>query len=223
VIIPFFLKIKAAIFVLKAFLQTKTYHMLPRLLSAVLWICSILVVQAQNEWPREVPYLTNGKIIIFQPQPESFEGNKLKSRAAVSIREKAESEPIYGVIWSECRTETNRDSRIVTLESVVITDTRFPDSPAVKNLEGLKTYLETEAPNWGLEISLDQLLTELENSTYSKAENLNTAPPKIFYREKPTTLVLIDGEPKEKYDEDMKIDRVMNTPFLIVHDKDTKA
>lgn len=194
--------------------------MYSRIVFSAIMLLSGLCLTAQNEWPREIPYQENGKIIIFQPQPESFEGNKLKSRSAISIREKAESEPIYGVIWSECVTETDRDTRQVTLESVKVTDARFPDSPAVKDLEQFKKYIETEAPKWDLEISLDQLLTELEHSTETKAENLNTAPPKIFYTEKPATLVLIDGEPKAKYDEAMKVDRIMNSPFLILEEKE---
>lgn len=191
-----------------------------RIIFTAILLLSGLWLTAQNEWPREIPYKENGKIIIFQPQPESYVGNKLKSRAAISIREKAESEPIYGVIWSECVTETNRDTRLLSLESVKVTDARFPDSPAVKDLDEFKAFIESDAPTWDLEISLDQLLTELEHCTASKAENLNTAPPKIYYSEKPTTLIIIDGEPRTKYDEDMKLDRVMNSPFLIVKEKE---
>ncbi|MCC6412510.1 MAG: hypothetical protein IT270_12675 [Saprospiraceae bacterium] len=194
--------------------------MYPRIVISIILSLSGLWLTAQNEWPREIPYKDNGRIIIFQPQPESLVGNKLKSRAAISIREKTESEPIYGVVWTECITETNRDTRMMTLESIKVTDTRFPDSPAVKDLANFKKFIETEAPTWGLEISLDQLLTELENSTATKAENLNTAPPKIYYTEKPTTLIIIDGEPRTKYDEDMKLDRVMNSPYLILEEKD---
>jgi len=193
--------------------------MYPRIAITAMLLFSGLWLTAQNEWPREIPYKDNGKIIIFQPQPEAYEGNKLKSRAAISIREKLESEPVFGVVWSECITETNRDTRMLTLESIKITDTRFPDSPAIKDVEALKKYIETEAPKWELQISLDQLLTELEQSTYAKAENLNTAPPKIFYSDKPSTLVLIDGEPKGQYDDDMKVNRILNSPFLIVQEK----
>ena len=50
-------------------------------------------------------------------------------------------------------------------------------------------------------------------------EGLKHDAPKIFYREKPTVLVTIDGEPKTKEDSKSGIVYVMNTPFFIAQQK----
>ncbi|MEI6088759.1 MAG: hypothetical protein WCR66_14295, partial [Bacteroidota bacterium] len=61
--------------------------------------CLIFFAQAQSDWPKEIPISNGGKITIYQPQPEKLVGVKLSGRAAVSIRKKANEEPVFGAIW----------------------------------------------------------------------------------------------------------------------------
>ena len=49
-------------------------------------------------WPQEIT-TPNGQIIIYQPQPEKLEGNRLFGRSAVSLEGSKSEEPIFGVIW----------------------------------------------------------------------------------------------------------------------------
>lgn len=179
-------------------------------------LCLPFVLQAQSQWPREIQIADGGKVVIYEPQFESYDGIKLAARAAVQVKKTAKEEPIFGAIWAEATTQTNRDTRMLDLESIKITDVRFPDVTDSVQIQKLKTLLETEIPKWHHEISLDDLLSNLEEATFSTADGLKTTPPKIIYTTKPTTLVLIDGEPKVKKDEDMKMERVMNSPYLIV-------
>ena len=47
---------------------------------------------AQDQWPQEFP-IQDGKIFVYQPQLESFKGDKIKGRAAISFHKKDEKEP----------------------------------------------------------------------------------------------------------------------------------
>src|SRR5271170_4984811 len=54
-------------------------------------------------WPRTLS--NNEQITVYQPDVESWTGNQIIERAAVSILTRASSEPSYGVIWITARTE----------------------------------------------------------------------------------------------------------------------
>jgi len=180
------------------------------------------ISQAQDEWPRTLQTKSGGTIVIYQPQSESLKDGKLVGRAAVSVREIAGNEPIFGAIWYETNLLTDRDSRMATLESVKITNVKLPGVEDSTRLNRFRKFLETEIPKWKLEISMDALLATIEEQQGVVSDDLKNEPPKVIYTTTPTTLVLIDGEPKLKQDENLKMQRVINTPFLIVQSTEDK-
>jgi hypothetical protein len=177
---------------------------------------------AKENWPKEIPLKDGGKITIYQPQPESLMGPNLKSRAAISVKKSAKAEPVFGVVWSECFLETDRNNRMATLQSIKITDVKFPDVQDTSKINALKKTIETEVLKWHMEISLDELAATLEENNKTSDDKLNTSPPKIIYTNKPTTLVLMDGEPIVKKDDKMNMERVTNTPYLILKSPEDK-
>ncbi len=179
-------------------------------------------VLAQDEWPKEIPLNSGGKVVIYQPQPETLEGNTLTARAAVSVREQKNSEPVFGAAWAKVQLLTDRDTRMATLESIEITDARFPNVEDQTKIDKFKSLLETEIPKWNLELSLDNIVATLEDTDYTDAPDLNTSPPKIIYATTPSTLVLIDGEPKLEENKDAGVDLVVNTPFLILRNPEDR-
>lgn len=200
----------------------KTEHFMKQPFILFLLLCTAGIrAQSDNQWPREIPLKDGGKVVIYQPQPESYTGNKVASRAAIQVKKTAKEEPIFGAVWTEATMLTNRDTRMMSLESIVVKDVRFPDVQDETQIEQLKVLIETEVPKWDIEISLDKLLASLEQDSKGSSDGLNMDPPKIIYAQKPTTLVLIDGEPEIKKDDEMKMERVMNTPFLIVKNSGT--
>jgi hypothetical protein len=56
-------------------------------------------------------------------------------------------------------------------------------------------FIETEVPKWNLEMSLDELVATIKKD-HPDAEVYNNDPPKIIYRDKPSTLVFIDANQK---------------------------
>jgi hypothetical protein len=176
---------------------------------------SLQRLQAQTTWPREIPFVkTGGKVIIYQPQPDAVEGNTLTGRAAIAGKEKASDELIFGAIFFEAKLLTDKATRKASLESIKITNAKIKgvdDEEKIKQLIGL---IETEVPKWNLEISIDQLASTIKKE-HPDAEIYNNTPPKIIYKNKPTTLVILDGEPKIQKDKDLDAERVVNSPNLL--------
>ncbi|ULQ55567.1 hypothetical protein KJS94_13020 [Flavihumibacter rivuli] len=168
------------------------------------------------QWPREIALKDGGKITIYQPQPESLNGNKLSGRAAVSIKKTSKDEPIFGAVWSEGILSTDMNSRTAILESIKITRSKFPGIENEDDLKKLASLLEQEVPKWQLEITLDDINTSIARENKQAQDDFKTNPPTILYSNEASQLVLIDGKPEIKKDKDMDMEKVMNTPFLIV-------
>ncbi len=62
---------------------------------------SIGLIAADGNWPKEIKAKSGAVITIYQPQPQSLQGDKLIGRAAFSVKEKPGNELIFGVFWAE--------------------------------------------------------------------------------------------------------------------------
>ncbi len=87
-----------------------------------------LIATEGEGWPRELN-VKGAKIVIYQPQPESFREDDLRARAAISVLEKDSTEPVFGAVWFAARVETDRDAREVSLLDVKVPRVRFPEVP----------------------------------------------------------------------------------------------
>ncbi|MCU0395719.1 MAG: hypothetical protein MUF29_07400, partial [Chitinophagaceae bacterium] len=173
-------------------------------------------VASQNQWPREIPISNGGNIQIYTPQPESFSGNKLTGRAAVSVKGSKDAEPVFGAVWLEATTQTDRESRMVSVESIKVKQVKFPGQNDSSKIAQFSKIVETEMPKWNLSVSMENLTTALEREGVKMSSDLKTDPPKILYSNKISTLVLIDGEPKLEKDKNTGLERVINSPFPIL-------
>ncbi|MBC5773650.1 hypothetical protein H8S95_06215 [Pontibacter sp. KCTC 32443] len=170
---------------------------------------------AQNTWPKEIALKSGGKVVIYQPQPDDLTGNKLTGRAAVSVNPTAKDEPIFGAIFYEATISTDKDTRMATLETLNITKAKFPGVEDQTKIDKLTNLIETEVPKWKLETTLDELVATIRKENIASGADFNNKPPKILYRDKPSTLVILDGEPKIQKDIELDADRVVNSPYLI--------
>jgi len=169
-------------------------------------------------WPREIE-VKEGRIVIYQPQLESLEDDKLIGRGAVSVTPTGSDEPIFGVIRFSARMATDRDARTMDVLDAEITHVGFTDAKT-EHKDKFKKLLETEVPSWDMTISLDRVLAGLAVGQQQRdmAQGLNFDPPVILFADYPTVLILIDGEPRLEEIEDGDLKRVINTPYLIVLD-----
>src|SRR5258708_2061527 len=130
-------------------------------------LCSILlagcfVVHAQNPWPKDIVLSSGGKLTIYQPQPETFEGNKLTGRAAVSVRKTAREEPVFGAMFFTATMSTDRTTRMAELESVAITNAKFSGAEDQAQIDELAALIQKEAPKWKLKVSIDELVASIK-------------------------------------------------------------
>jgi hypothetical protein len=178
--------------------------------------------QPQQEWPRSFTSEDGSVIKIYQPQPESFADNVLKSRWAISVLQPGKTDPVFGTFWSVANVETDRDNRRVVIQSVKVPNVKFPGQADDNFIGGLKTTLEANLPQAAGDLSLDELLASLDQNLEQKklSTDLNTAAPRIIYADHSSLLVMIDGQPKLQSNKDWGLDVVVNTPFTIVKNND---
>jgi len=190
----------------------------------ILTAASLSFAQGEGEeigWPREMDR-PEAKVIIYQPQVDSFKGDILEVRAAVSITTKGKTEPVFGAAWLKVRVETDREARLVHVLDIEVPRVRFPEATPEQEKK-LIGFLEEEIPKWEMSISLDRVIAGLDMAEKEQlaADNFKNNPPKILVVNDPAILIFIDGDPKLEQVEDSKLQYVVNTPFLIVLHKKT--
>jgi hypothetical protein len=169
-------------------------------------------------WPREVS-AENAKILMYQPQIETFVGDKLSGRAAVSVTMKDSVNPVFGVVWIDSKVSVDKDARTVDVLETTVTKVRFPNADE-ENEKKLAALMEKDIPTWELTLSLDRLLVALElvEKQSNSEKDLKNDPPIIVYETTPSLLVSIDGEPILQEIENTSLKSVVNTPFFLLYD-----
>lgn len=170
---------------------------------------------SQNEWPREIAASDGGKLTVYEPQPESLSGSEMTGRAAVAYRKTPTSEPVFGaVIFSA--TVKNESSGKLDIQSLNVTRAKFSGMEDQQQVEDFTAKLEEQAPDWNWNMTKAQVeeAVSQEQGT-SQASKFNNAAPKIIYTDKPSTLVVLDGDPKISHDKNIDADKVANSPNLI--------
>ena len=187
--------------------------------------CSLFLfstIKAQEDWPKIITASDGTIIKIYQPQPESFSGNTLKFRAAISVTATQGTEPVFGTFWSSAKVQTDRDSREIAIESLNISDIKVPAETDQTKLDLLKSTLESQTPQALGQIPLDEVLASLDqnNEATKLSNNISNLPPKVTFTSQPSILVLIDGAPKLQKNNDWGVDVVINSPFTIIKNTD---
>ena len=172
-------------------------------------------------WPLE--FKDQGyTVVLYQPQPETFEGNRLTGRMAIEVYSDRGAESDFGTAWFDSRVDTDRTERTAAIRNIEVSRTSFPD--ALPAQAGVYTrILEAFAVGRGLEISLDQLLTSISLAERPdlSVEDLNNEPPEVIYRDRAAVLVTIDGDPILERIDGTRLMAVVNTAFAILLDLDS--
>ena len=177
--------------------------------------------QIEASWPREIES-NLGKIVIYQPQLDTLEGNVVNGRAAVSLQGPEKKDPLFGAIWFRSEISVDRDAGLVTVEDTKILRSKFPDATP-EDLQKFQDIVDTEINKWDMVMTLEQVQASLSASQKEVAstENLKSDPPVIIFSQKPAVLVSFDGEPETRAIENSPYERVVNTALLIIKDKNS--
>jgi len=173
-------------------------------------------------WPLRLD-TPQGQLAIYQPQPETFAGNTLTARAAVSLMQPGATDPVFGAMWMQAHVGTDQDARTVTILDTQVKKVRFPQSTDDQQAQ-FASVIEQQIPRMAVTFSLDDLNSTLQVAQQEKANvaQLQTAPPKILYSNVPSTLVMIDGPPQLQPIDQTNVMRVVNTPFILLLDMGSK-
>jgi hypothetical protein len=163
-----------------------------------------------DPWPRQVA-LANASAEIYLPQVNSWSGNTLSFRAAVSVKASGAKDETFGVVFGTARTHVDASSRTVALNELVLTQAKFPTLP--DNGLAYLQQLQAQLPVAMATMSLDLLAGELAASQTVKPKTVqvNNTPPKVIISYSPAILVPIDGAPSIRKVPDTRFERIINT------------
>lgn len=195
-----------------------------RTVLAVLGLLAAVAAFAQSPdvaWPREAKAEDGTVITVYQPQIESWADNKLSARAAVSVRRPGEQEPGYGVIELAARTEIDKSTDVAMLSELRVTKSSFPgasEADAKRYLATLRgAVTRTSWPVSAQALQANLAVTQARGK--QKGVAVKNDPPDILFRNTPSLLVLIDGEPALREAKGApELKRIINTSALILVD-----
>ncbi|MGA7991174.1 MAG: carbohydrate-binding family V/XII, partial [Thermoanaerobaculia bacterium] len=172
-----------------------------------------------SDWPREFTTPRGHTIVLYQPQAETFRGDRLTGRAAVSFTKKGAAAPKFGVVFFGARVSVDRDARQVSVLDMKVSRVRFPGITP-ENERKFTESLESEVPKWDLVFSYDRLLESVKVAEREKrsAEGLKHDPPQILFAQEPSVLLLFDGEPGFREVEGAPVRVAVNASFFLVND-----
>jgi hypothetical protein len=175
---------------------------------------------ATPDWPREIDSPA-GVLVVYEPQPDTFQGPTLTGRAAFSLTPQGKTDPLFGALWFSANVSTDRDQRLVQVVSGKVTRLDLPNSSG-DTQKALSALIEQQLPQ--VSFSLDTLTAALADVEEQKAtsDDLKSDPPKIIFATEPTVLVLLDGQPIRRPIEKSGIEAVVNTPFPLFFDPGSK-
>ena len=179
---------------------------------------------ADWNWPREVQ-VNEGTLTIYTPQIEAFRGDKVEGRAAIALTPKDGKETSFGVFWFTARVATDRDSRTVSLEDLKVTGVKFPKKTPAQDAEEAEAMLRKGGGLSLMSMSMDTFvaITAVLPKEKVAPEKFNNAPPKIIVAKVPTALVIVNGKPILRDVPGTAVNRVINTPFVMLYDKSTNT
>src|SRR5208337_4721222 len=191
-----------------------------KLLPLTFMALPLLLAQAppggDEYWPREIDTNTL-HLVLYQPQVDSWKGNKIEARSAVIATLKGDSTEIFGTVSISARTEVDKETRLVSLEDINVKQANFPSASSLQGK--LRKAVRESVPSWPHTMSLDRLLADLAiTQTETKAETvrLKNDPPRIIFSKEPAVLILIEGDPVYRAVEGTPYTRVVNTPALLL-------
>ncbi len=170
-------------------------------------------------WPRVIADGSGTNLILYRPHVDSWNGHELRGRVVIGVQISGQSEATFGVVALQALTLVDKSTRTVSLQNIHILNGDFPCPPQQK--QSYLQILQKGLAN-GLEgLSLDRLESSYTFGPQRKSglrQALNNAPPKIIFSSLPAILVYVDGPPVCRPVAGTTLQRVINSPLLLLKD-----
>jgi hypothetical protein len=173
----------------------------------------------EASWPR-IFKVQGDEVTIYPPNFQSWDGRTVTGTCPFAIAPAGGKTQTFGTLAFTAATEVNRLNRVVTLSRIQISGVSLPDNPAGQ--DAIERELQSQSRNATLTIALDRLQSAVpgmaSGPSVPTAPLLND-PPAISVATTPTVLVPIQGEPVLRPLDGTSLERVINTPMLLVKDR----
>ena len=176
-----------------------------------------------DAWPRTVRLGPAGSVSLDQPRAESLVGTKLKAHGTIRVQRAEEGES-SGTAWYEADVRIDRDQRTVTMTSVEVPRVELSGArPAFQ--QRLAARIGAALTRMPAILPLDDVLAaaRLAGRGAETSAGLRNDPPRILFETEPAILVVFDGEPRFRAVEGFRLERALNTPFLVLRDPGSGA
>src|SRR5690349_3203406 len=128
------------------------------LLSFILLVAGVPAFAQESNWPKLITTETGTEIKVFEFQPQSLNDNTLNMQAAISIKESASSEPVFGMLWADAEIEKDQNDHISRIKKIDIKNLKVPGVSATDDVNELKSILSEEIPQFRLNLPVNELL-----------------------------------------------------------------
>lgn len=171
-------------------------------------------------WPR-VYTLGDATVAVHQPQVDEWkEFVLLSARSAVEIVPQKGAQKIIAAVHWEARTDTNFESRTVTLGEIRFTSFRAPGQSEAE-LKSLEALVTAALPKERDAIAVDRILAYLEPARVTNRQiEVSRAAPPMLVSTSPAILVMIDGKEILGEITGTNLTYVVNTNWDILKEKD---
>lgn len=173
---------------------------------------------SESGWPRQFFY-SGDSITVYQPQIDAWQDNLIRGHAAVAIKAPGMAEPTYGVMHIQGVTAVNKDTRLVDVSDIAVTNAKFPMAGAQE--AAFSAVLTLVLPVSFNDVSLDRLELSLaanQDQQTAKSVPIVNSPPVIIFSAQPSILITIDGAPKYLTVTGQPVMRVVNTTAFLARD-----
>ncbi len=150
-------------------------------------------IAAMDAWPVSI-VTAKGKLIVYEPQAEYLNGNKLSFKAAFSIQIDTQSNFIFGGLTATTRILTNRGKRLIVFDSLTKVEIRIVDSLNTDTLKALESFLSKEISKQKFFISMDRIIVSLKRFPGNYSAKYNHSISKILYAQQPSLLAMTESQ-----------------------------
>ena len=196
----------------------------------VLSVASIRASAEPLAWPREVKGLDEARIVLYQPQVDSWEGfETLTFRLAAELHVPDADDAIPAALQMRASTTTDLAERTVTAYDLAVIDVQI--SGADKGVEPrIRGIMTSYLSGMSQDLALDTVLAHFEDgsarleanaapvSALKRPDALVGETPTILVSFEPAVLVLFDGEPVFTQIEKSRLEFAVNTNWNIFRD-----
>jgi hypothetical protein len=159
----------------------------------------------------------SNRIVVYQPQVDSWDGFRVEGRAAVSVTDtsKADSPPAYGIVTMSAQANVDKDARLVILDKLTLKSASFPGAAN----KGVQWASVIQSSTLVKPIALERFEAAVAVAAarqQSASVSVKNDPPAILISTVPSMLLLVDGEPVFRDVRGTSMMRVVNTRPLFL-------